>query len=57
VTLPREVCAALGLTPGEPVVFMIEGEQVRLARSPADFGEYLALLGASAGSPGSTEDE
>ncbi len=47
VALPREVRELLRLEEGDTVFFLIEGDRVRLARSPEDFGEYLGLYGSA----------
>jgi AbrB family looped-hinge helix DNA binding protein len=44
LVLPREVRDALGVREGDTVFFLLEGEQVRLAAAPEDFGEYMRLL-------------
>jgi len=43
VVLPPDVMDVLGLSPGDPLFFVIRGQDVRLSRSPEDFGEYLRL--------------
>ncbi len=43
IVLPQEVRTALGVSEGDTVFFIAEGDQVRLARAPEDFGEYLSL--------------
>ena len=45
LVLPAEVRGQLGLSEGDAVLFLIDGDQVRLTRSPENFGEYLALYG------------
>lgn len=45
VVLPPEVRAALGVGQGDTLFFLVEGDRVRLARAPEDFGEYLDLYG------------
>ncbi len=45
VVVPAEVRAALGVAPGDTLFFLVEGDRVRLARAPEDFGEYLELYG------------
>jgi AbrB family looped-hinge helix DNA binding protein len=47
IVLPREVRAALGVAEGDTFFFVIQGEQVRLARAPSDFGEYLGMFGGA----------
>jgi AbrB family looped-hinge helix DNA binding protein len=46
VVLPQEVREALGLNPGDTVFFLQDGDQIRLARAPEDFGEYMGLYGS-----------
>ncbi len=43
IVLPREVRTALGVSEGDTVFFIMEADQVRLARAPEDFGGYLNL--------------
>jgi len=43
IVLPPDVLEALGLEAGDPIFFVIRGGDVRLSRSPEDFGEYLLL--------------
>ncbi len=47
IVLPREACAALGVAEGDTLFCVVQGDQVRLVRTPADFGEYLGLLSGS----------
>ncbi len=49
VVLPQEVREHLGLHEGDTVFFLMEGDRVRLARAPEDFGEYLGLYGGPGG--------
>jgi AbrB family looped-hinge helix DNA binding protein len=48
VSLPKGVRQALGLQPGDTVLFIIQGEVVRLARRPANLTEYTYGLGKEA---------
>lgn len=43
VVLPPEVLDVLGIDPGDPIFFIIRGQNVRLSRSPEDFAEYLLI--------------
>jgi bifunctional DNA-binding transcriptional regulator/antitoxin component of YhaV-PrlF toxin-antitoxin module len=43
VVLPPEVLDVLGVGPGDPLFFVVRGQDVRLSRSPGDFGEYLLM--------------
>ncbi len=45
IVLPREVRDALGAAEGDTLFFVVQGDQVRLTRAPADFGEYLGMFG------------
>jgi AbrB family looped-hinge helix DNA binding protein len=60
IALPREVREHLGLGEGDTVLFLLDGDQVRLARSPEDFGQYVGLLGSGPagweGPEGDTEE-
>lgn len=51
VVLPPDVMDALGVEPGDPLFFVISGSNVRLSRSPQDFGEYLLLHSESLPAP------
>jgi len=48
LALPRGVRKALGIRPGDTVLFIIEDEQVRLARRPPNLTEYSYGLGKEA---------
>jgi len=51
LVLPPDVMDVLGVEPGDAVFFIISGENIRLSRSPEDFGEYLLLHGESLSAP------
>jgi len=40
LSLPRGVRKALGVEPGDTVLFILEGDEVRLARKPESLTEY-----------------
>lgn len=48
LSLPRGVRKALGIRPGDTVLFIIEGDQVCLLRRPPDLTEYAYGLGKEA---------
>ncbi len=48
LSLPRGVRRALGIRPGDTVLFIVEGDQVRLVRRPANLTEYSYGLGQEA---------
>ncbi len=45
IVLPREAREALGVAEGDTLFCIVQGDQVRLVRTPSDFSEYLGLLG------------
>lgn len=51
IVLPPDVMDVLGVEPGEALFFIISGSNVRLSRSPEDFGEYLLLHSESLPAP------
>ena len=56
-TIPREVRERLGLTPGDSLVYEVEGETVRLRRlAPVDLA-YLRAVQATLSEWDSPEDE
>lgn len=56
-TIPREVRERLGLTPGDSLVYEVEGETVRLRRlAPVDRA-YLRAVQATLSEWDSPEDE
>ena len=56
-TIPREVRERLGLTPGDSLVYEVEGETVRLRRlAPVDLA-YLRAVQATLSEWDSAEDE
>lgn len=56
-TIPREVRERLGLTPGDNLVYEVEGETVRLRRlAPVDLA-YLRAVQATLSEWDSPEDE
>jgi AbrB family looped-hinge helix DNA binding protein len=48
LSLPRGVRRALGIQPGDTVLFIIEDDQVRLVRRPPNITEYTYGLGKEA---------
>ncbi|HOQ98307.1 MAG TPA: AbrB/MazE/SpoVT family DNA-binding domain-containing protein [Anaerolineae bacterium] len=45
LSLPRAVRRALGIEPGDTVLFIVEGDNVRLVRRPSDLSAYTYGLG------------
>ena len=41
----------LGVDPGDPIFFIIRGQNVRLSRSPEDFAEYLLIHSETLAAP------
>lgn len=48
LSLPKGVRKALGIGPGDTVLFIVEGGQVRLLRRPPDLTDYTYGLGKEA---------
>lgn len=48
VSLPRGVRKALGIRPGDSVLFIVEDDQVRLVRRPPSLADYTYGLGKEA---------
>lgn len=48
VSLPRGIRRVLGIQPGDTVLFIVEGDSVRLVRRPASITEYTYGLGKEA---------
>ncbi len=42
--LPKEARQALGLKPGDTFAFLIDGEDVRVVRTPAEDGDRLVTF-------------
>ncbi len=42
VVLPKEAREALGLKPGDSFAFLIDGEDIRVVRTPADGDDPIA---------------
>ncbi len=47
IVLPREAREALGVAEGDTLFCIVQGDLVRLVRTPSDFGAYLGLLSGS----------
>ena len=48
VSLPRQARQALGIRPGDTVLFIVEGDEVRLVRRPPNMTDYMCGLGKEA---------
>jgi AbrB family looped-hinge helix DNA binding protein len=48
IALPRAAREALGIKPGERVVVLVSGGEVRLIAEPEDWAEYIYGLGEEA---------
>lgn len=44
VVVPKEVRQALGLKPGDSFAFVIDGEDIRIVRTPADGNDPFACF-------------
>ena len=49
VTLPKDMRDALGLKPGDAVVFTVDGDEIVITAKSVDFNELAGFLGAPPG--------